>query len=440
MKVNTPNQKKANCQKIRVFTIIIFAVIFQFLPLIFAEIPFFSSLDSAYALPPPIVTDDGEFTQDSTQLHASWNQKGDAVFIYTYAVGTSTGAVDVVDWTFVGTAMEVTHTGLSLVSGQVYYFSVKSMVMTGNRWSSAGYSDGITVDSIAPKGSIIINNGDNFTLSPSVVLTLSAQDETSGVDQMKFSNDALAWSAPEAYATSKDWTLDSGPGQKTVYVQFLDNAANWSLLYSDTIVYDNTPATTPVVTDDGKTTNDGTQLHASWSSQDPESDITEYQYAIGTAPGATDVVGWTSTGLNTEVTHTNLNLSIGMTYYFSVKARNGVQLWSPVGSSDGIMVISSNQPPHITSVLPLDNTAFTEEDGITIVIEAQDPDDDPLTYRFSVEGTIIGDWTSSNTYIWQTQPGDINFKTITGEVRDVYEESDSAQINVFLYRKVPQPE
>ena len=109
--------------------------------------------------------------------------------------------------------------------------------------------------------------------------------------------------------------------------------------------------TTPVVTDDGAWTHLFTQLHATWSAQDPETGIVEYQYCIGTAVGACDTVGWTSLGLATEVTKTGLNLQDGETYYFNVKARNGAGHWSGVGSSDGITV-DKLPAPTIGSVAP----------------------------------------------------------------------------------------
>lgn len=101
---------------------------------------------------------------------------------------------------------------------------------------------------------------------------------------------------------------------------------------------DTTPPTTPVVTDDGVYTTSTSQLHATWTSSDPESGIAEYQYAIGTSQGATDVVNWTSTGTTASVTKTGLTLSYNQTYYFSVRARNGIGLWSSSGYSDGITV------------------------------------------------------------------------------------------------------
>ena len=103
--------------------------------------------------------------------------------------------------------------------------------------------------------------------------------------------------------------------------------------------FDDTPPAAPAVADDGDTTSDLTSLSASWSAADAESGIEGYQYAIGTTAGGTDVVDWTTPSPQTAVgvTHSGLTLVEGQTYYFSVRARNAAQLWSSVGSSDGIL-------------------------------------------------------------------------------------------------------
>jgi hypothetical protein len=103
---------------------------------------------------------------------------------------------------------------------------------------------------------------------------------------------------------------------------------------------DTTPPTIPSVTDEGATTTSDNQLHATWTSTDPESGVVEYQYAIGTSAGATDLVSWTSAGSDTEITHTGLSLTPGTTYYISVKAKNGAGLWSELGANDGIAVVA----------------------------------------------------------------------------------------------------
>src|SRR3990172_1332965 len=102
---------------------------------------------------------------------------------------------------------------------------------------------------------------------------------------------------------------------------------------------DLTPPSTPLITDDGLYTTNLSQLHAVWVSTDPETGIAEYQYAIGTTPQGTDIVGWTSIGTSNSVTHSGLSLLDGVDYYISVKARNGVGLWSEAGSSNGIIAL-----------------------------------------------------------------------------------------------------
>lgn len=106
-----------------------------------------------------------------------------------------------------------------------------------------GPEDLSSADSIPPAGTIKINNDSQYAKSTTVTLTLSAQDNPggSGLSQMQFSNDGATWSAPEAYATTKTWTLASGDGTKTAYVKYKDGAGNWSAAYSDGITLDTTP-------------------------------------------------------------------------------------------------------------------------------------------------------------------------------------------------------
>ena len=94
-------------------------------------------------------------------------------------------------------------------------------------------------DIVAPTScSININSGAAYTTSTAVTLTLSATDFPSGMSQMQFSNDGTNYSTPEAYATSKSYTLPDGDGLKTVYVKYKDVSGNWSAPVSDTITLD----------------------------------------------------------------------------------------------------------------------------------------------------------------------------------------------------------
>jgi len=94
------------------------------------------------------------------------------------------------------------------------------------------------VDTTPPIGTILISDGAAYTNSLSVMLSLSATDNSGIVSQMQFSNDDVTYSSPEPYATTKTWTLLDGDGEKTVFVKFKDADGNWSEPVSDTINLD----------------------------------------------------------------------------------------------------------------------------------------------------------------------------------------------------------
>ncbi len=73
-------------------------------------------------------------TTNGTQLSANWTASSDpnsGLLRYEYAIGTSAGATNIVNWTNNGTATSVTRTGLSLTNGTTYYFSVRAVNNAG---------------------------------------------------------------------------------------------------------------------------------------------------------------------------------------------------------------------------------------------------------------------------------------------------------------------
>lgn len=119
-----------------------------------------------------------------------------------------------------------------------------------------------------------------------------------------------------------------------------NTADEWATLFS--FRYDASAPDTPVVMDDGAYSASKSKIHASWFASDLDSDIAEYQYAVGTSVGAADVVGWTSAGgaMDAVIAIPDPGMQIGTTYYVSVKAKNGAELWSEVGSSDGLQPVA----------------------------------------------------------------------------------------------------
>ncbi len=137
-------------------------------------------------------------------------------------------------------------------SNELEYWSVDT---AGNE-ESHHILKGIKLDKTAPTGSIQINNGDNYTTSTSVRLTLTASDATSGVYQIRYGNDD-EWDAEtwETYSSTKVWTITSEDDTKKVYYQIKDNAGLVSM-YLDTIILDTTPPTGAIIiAGDAKYTN-----------------------------------------------------------------------------------------------------------------------------------------------------------------------------------------
>lgn len=98
-----------------------------------------------------------------------------------------------------------------------------------------------------PSGTISINRGASDTTSPNVLLDLWSD----GATYMRFSNDGNTYTHWDSYDTSKWWTLSSGDGEKTVYVEYRD-ASVASAVYTDTINLDSS-----VGSEYGVSINDG---------------------------------------------------------------------------------------------------------------------------------------------------------------------------------------
>lgn len=97
----------------------------------------------------PVVTDDGEQTTVTTELHATWtsSDSGSGVVEYQYAISadqTESGIIPGGEWQSVGTAEEATRTGILLTYGETYYILVKAKNGAG-MWSEIGVSDGIFI-------------------------------------------------------------------------------------------------------------------------------------------------------------------------------------------------------------------------------------------------------------------------------------------------------
>lgn len=173
-----------------------------------------------------------------------------------------------------------------------------------------------------------------------------------------------------------------------------DNAGNLSsLAYLDINVDTTAPSASPMINDgtpvDTDTWTSTNTVNAYWdSSNDPHSGVIRYWYALGTSPGATDVVNWTDNSWYDSVAVTGLSMLVGQTYYLSVKAENSVGLIGPVTTSDGFTIVAPSLPP-----------VANFYSGSTIVCQ-----DQCITFNNTS--------TDATSFNWQFTGGDITSSTL----------------------------
>jgi hypothetical protein len=314
------------------------------------------------------------------------------------------------------------------------YLSVLDNTFSGSGWKQLGTATiTASTDTTPPTGSITINSNAQYTNKTQVTLTLSATDNSSGMDKMQFSNNNSTWSTAETYATTRTWTLTSGDGTKTVYVKFSDKAGNWSQAYSDTIILDTTPPITVITSPVGGYTTDNPGLLIEGTINDTAINKVLIIARLHDGTGYNIVYQWweypASNGKFSIDLRTNNYLRHGKSRIeASVTDAAGNNYWT---TNENIIY---DKGPVITSSSPANNTTFTELDTIPVSITATDADNDTLKYQFSIDGTIKQSWGISTSYNWQTQTGNNGEHTILIQINDGYV-TITRQIKVYVWRK-----
>ena len=123
----------------------------------------------------------------------------------------------------------------------------------------------------------------------------------------------------------------------------IDDSDNFSNVAGLDVNIDWTKPST-VIINDGQSTDIDTiistsEISANWSlAIDSNSNVTEYFYSIGTSQASTNILNWTSSSVNTNITISSLSLSYNTQYFVNVKSLNEAGLYSDISSSDGFIV------------------------------------------------------------------------------------------------------
>jgi uncharacterized lipoprotein YddW (UPF0748 family) len=165
-----------------------------------------------------------------------------------------------------------------------------------------------------------------------------------------------------------------------------DNADNFSTLTTQTFNVDYTaPILSPIVNDgsaaDIDTLITATTVQGNYpAATDIHSGITNYEYAIGTTAGATNLLPFTSTSA-LNFSNNFPSLIDGQQYYVTIKALNGAGLISGTTSSDGFKYLLT-QPVDTTGG---PNIGLNVNDNNAFVVFPN-----PFTNSISIQSTVLG--------------------------------------------------
>jgi hypothetical protein len=260
---------------------------------------------------------------------------------------------------------------------------------------SDSFSDTIILDTTAPSGSIVINGDAAYTNSTSVTLGLSATDSGSGVHQMRFSNDNASWSTWEAYDTNKAWTLTSGDGTKTVYVQYRDYAGNASGSFSDTIILDTTAPSGSIVINGGAAYTNSTSVTLGLLATDSGSGVYQMRFSNDNASWSTweaysTSKVWTLTGGDSTKT---------------VYVQYRDNLGNASGSFSDTIILDTTAPSG--TIVINGGAAYTNSTSVTLGLSATDSGSGVYQMRFSNDNASWSTWEAySTSKVWTLTGGD----------------------------------
>jgi hypothetical protein len=358
---------------------------------------------------PPVISGPGTATSNTSPTWA-WESGGNGgAGAYQY------------DFDGAGSSGETTETSYAaavLAEGS-HTLQVRERDALGN-WSEPG-SYSVIVDTSLPTGTIVIDGDAQYSHSTETTLTLLPDDGLgSGVAQVQFSNDGLAWSGWEPFNLSKRWTLSEDDGLKTVYVQFKDAAGNVSAGdITDTITLESVPPTGTVLINGGADFCDAKDVMLALTSDDGSgTGVAQMQFS-------NDGVSWS--GWETVDTGKAWTLSEGdelKTVHVQFKDVAG-----NVSAPDVTDTITLDTSPPTGTVSINSGADFCSSTDVTLALALDDGLGSGVAQmQFSDDGSNWSGWeTASETRNWTLPSGD-GLKTVHVQFKDALGKISTADI------------
>lgn len=311
---------------------------------------------------------DAAYQSSLTEISANWPDVIDpdsGIDSYTFGVGTSPGEYDVLPEISVGVVTSYTAGGLSLQVGTTYFVNIVATNKAGLETDELS-SNGITVIVSPPEAGTIydgLESGIDASYQASQT-TISAhwsgfrdsrvgiREFRCGVGTSSSSADVVGFVSVGLH-NSHVFQLPGGSllqnGVKYFFiVQAVSNIFLSTTKASNGIIVDATPPIAGTLKDgngkaDFTVQTSTTTFTGQWTSfSDPETGIQEYRCGLSSdSTGNPDVAAFrTVSSEMRSCTFTNLGMSLGKIFYFTVEGVNSVGM-SVRGVSDGVSIIAS---------------------------------------------------------------------------------------------------
>lgn len=289
----------------------------------------------------------------------------------------------------------------------------------------------ISYDTIPPTGTVTINDGDIWTSSTLVSLTLSATDNLSGTTDMRFSNDAVNWGPWLPYATSASWTINSGDGNQVVYAQFRDLVGNTSpggLDIFDSILLDQTSPTGSVVINDGDEWTGSPNVTLTLAANDGAG-IGMGQFRVRNE----DTGPW-SPWIDFNTSHPWTLLAI------EGERRVRVQYRDLLGNTSGLFsdtILLDMTPPTGTIVIN-DGDVWTNSTEVSLALTADDGGGAGVAeMRFSNDEVTWSPWVPfASTHIWNLTDED-GLRSVYVQFRDAVQNTSISYVDTIQLDSTP---
>ena len=206
------------------------------------------------------------------------------------------------------------------ISGETFMYMDNQLVgeyIDINPWQNGGY--------VSFRSGNSFFSIDNFKVYRSRYPEITVEVGAANAD-VRYQN-----SSPEQ-PSARIFSVVNDSAKNLSTIPMLEHNIDWTAPSNISVVNDGIGADVDVLNVSGN-------ISANWeASIDENSGILAYYYALGSSPGATDVIDWTNNSIETDFTEASPGLTIDETYYVSVKAENNAGLFSEITVSDGFTI------------------------------------------------------------------------------------------------------